>query len=166
MGRCGGASFHDRIVCECHGISNQNWESLDGRQVLFTLTNYVYAGLVLDGYGLRDGCHEALIERPVYHEVQNVLALRRTRAPGGAIEHLPWLLLGLAYCGTCQRHLSTHTGRRGSLIYRYYRCRSTAGDREPCNGVLVSAGVIETAVLSAVGLEKTELSSKEEEAAL
>jgi hypothetical protein len=31
---------------------------------------------------------------------------------------------------------------------------------------LVSAGVIETAVLSAVGLEKTELSSKEEEAAV
>ncbi len=30
----------------------------------------------------------------------------------------------------------------------------------------MSAGVIETAVLSAVGLEKTELSSKEEEAAV
>jgi len=136
------------------------------RQVLFTLTNYVYAGLVVDGYGLRDGCHEALIERSVYQEVQNILALRRTRAPGRASEHLPWLLLGLVYCGKCQRLLSTHTRRRGSLIYRYYRCRSTAGGREPCRGVLVSAGVIETAVLSAVGLEKTELSSKEEEAAV
>jgi hypothetical protein len=51
-------------------------------------------------------------------------------------------------------------------MYRYYRCRSTAGGLEPCKGVLVSAGVIETAVLSAVGLEKTELSSKEEEAAV
>jgi site-specific DNA recombinase len=126
------------------------------RQVLFTLTNYVYAGLVVDGYGFRDGCHEALIERSVYQEVQNILALRRTRVPGRASEHLPWLLLGLVYCGKCQRLLSTHTRRRGSLIYRYYRCRSTAGGLEPCKGVLVSAGVIETAVLSAVGLEKTE----------
>ncbi len=34
----------------------------------------------------------------------------------------------------------------------------------PYEGILVSVGVIETAVLSAVGLETTELSSKEEEA--
>lgn len=136
------------------------------RQVVFMLTNYVYAGLVIDGYGFRDGCHEALIERSIYHEVQNILALRRTRTPGRAIEHLPWLLLGLAYCGKCQRLLSTHTRRLGSLIYRYYRCRSTAGGLEPCKGVLASAGVIETAVLSAVGLEKTELSSEEEEVAV
>lgn len=124
------------------------------RQVLFTLTNCVYAGLVVDGFGFRDGCHEALIERSVYQDVQNIFALRRTRTPGRAIEHLPWLLLGLAYCGKCQRLLSTHTRRRGSLLYRYYRCRSTAGGLEPCKGVLVSAGVIETAVLSAVGLRR------------
>lgn len=136
------------------------------RQVLFTLTNYVYAGLVVDGFGFRDGCHEALVERCVYHEVQNILSLRRTRAPGRAREHLPWLLLGLAYCGKCQRLLSSHTRRRGSVIYRYYRCRSTSGGREPCKCVLVSAGVIETAVLSAAGIEKAELSSKEEEAAV
>ena len=148
------------------GYRTRSGNPWTARQVLFTLTNYVYAGLVVDGYGFRDGCHEALIERSVYHEVQNILALRRTRTPGRTIEHLPWLLLGLAYCGRCHRPLSTHTRRRGSLIYRYYRCRSTAGGTEPCKGVLVSAGVIEMAVLSAVGLEKTELSSKEEEAAV
>lgn len=136
------------------------------RQVLFTLTNHVYAGLVVDGYGFREGCHKALIERSLYHDVQNILALRRTRKPGRVREHLPWPLLGLAYCGKCGRLLSTHTRRRGSLIYRYYRCRSTAGGREPCKGVLVSAGEIETAVLSAVGLKKAGLSSKEEQAAL
>ena len=136
------------------------------RQILFTLTNHVYAGLEVDGYGFREGCHEALIERSLYHDVQNILALRRTRKPGRVSEHLPWPLLGLAYCGKCGRLLSTHSRRRGSLIYRYYRCRSTAGGREPCKGVLVNAGKIETAVLSAVGLESTGLSSREEQAAL
>jgi len=121
---------------------------------------------VVDGYGFRQGCHEALIERPLYHDVQNILSLRRTRKPGRAGEHLPWPLLGLAFCEKCGRPPSTHTRRRGSLIYRYYCCRSTAGGREPCKGVLVNAGEIETAVLSAVGLEKAGLNSKEEEAAL
>ena len=124
------------------------------RQILFTLTNHVYAGLVVDGYGFREGCHEALIARSLYHDVQNILALRRTRKPGRVSAHLPWPLLGLAYCGKCGRLLSTHTRRRGSFIYRYYRCRATSGGREPCKCVLVSAGVIETAVLSAAGIEK------------
>ena len=64
-------------------MANRNWESRTARQVLFTLTNYIYAGLVVvHGYGFRGGCHEALIERSVCQEVQNILALRRTRAPG------------------------------------------------------------------------------------
>jgi hypothetical protein len=55
--------------------------------------------------------------------------------------------------------MSTHTIRRGSVIYRYYRCRSTAGGREPCKGVLVSAYEIESAVLEAAGVEQTGLTS-------
>ena len=143
--------------------SNNRWTA---RQVLFTLTNYVYAGLVLDGYGFRDGCHQGLVERTVYHEVQNLLALRRTRKPGRAKPPMPWPLLGLVCCGTCGRLLSTHTIRRGSIVYRYYRCRSTAGGRDPCKGVLVSAHEIETAVLQAAGIEQKGLTSKEEEVAL
>ena len=143
--------------------SNNRWTA---RQVLFTLTNYVYAGLVLDGYGFRDGCHRGLVERTVYHEVQSLLALRRTRKPGRAKPPMPWPLRGLVCCSACGRLLSTHTIRRGSVVYRYYRCRSTAGGRDPCKGVLVSAHEIETAVLQAAGIEQTGLTSKEEEAAL
>jgi len=143
--------------------SNNRWTA---RQVLFTLTNYVYAGLVLDGYGFRDGCHQGLVERTVYHEVQNLLALRRTRKPGCAKPPMPWPLLGLVCRSACGRFLSTHTIRRGSIVYRYYRCRSTAGGRDPCKGVLVSAHEIETAVLKAAGIEQKGLTSKEEEAAL
>ena len=79
---------------------------------------------------------------------------------------MPWPLRGLVSCGACGRLLSTHTIRRGSIVYRYYRCRSTAGGRDPCKGVLVSAHEIETAVLQAAGVEQTGLTSKEEEVAL
>jgi len=149
----------------------QGWRTRKGqpwtaRQVLYTLTNHVYAGLVIDGYGYRDGCHQGLVERSVYHAVQNLLTLRRSRTPGRTTPPLPWPLLGLVSCGQCSRSMSTHTIRRGSVIYRYYRCRSTAGGREPCKGVLVSASEIESVVLQAVGLEQTGLTSKEEEIAL
>lgn len=94
------------------------------RPVLYTLTNRVHAGLVVDTYGFRDGCHEAVVERTVHHAVLNLLTLRRSRAPGRTTPPLPWPLLGLIVCGGCDRSISTHTIRRSPMIYRYYRCRS------------------------------------------
>jgi hypothetical protein len=38
-----------------------------------------------------------------------------------------------------------HSTRKGNWVYRYYRCRATAGGRPPC-GYQVAAGHIETAV--------------------
>jgi DNA invertase Pin-like site-specific DNA recombinase len=142
--------------------NNNRWTA---RQILFTLSNYVYAGLVLDGFGFREGCHQGLVDKSVYHEVQNILAARRTRTPGRRNGRMPWPLRGLVVCGSCGRVLSTHTIRQSTVIYRYYRCRSTAGGREPCKGVLISAHEIETAVLNAAGLEAG-LNSKEDEVAL
>ena len=40
--------------------------------------------------------------------------------------------------------LTPHTSR-GNIVYRYYRCRVSAGGRPPC-GYQVAAGTIETAV--------------------
>lgn len=143
--------------------NNNRWTL---RQVQYTFTNYVHAGLVLDGYGSRQGCHEGLITKDVYDQVQLLLAERQSRRPGRAKATIPWPLLGLVCCGSCDRPLSTHTIRRGSVIYRYCRCRSTAGGREPCNGVLVRAHEIESAVLQTAGLERSGITSKEAEAAL
>lgn len=100
--------------------NTQGWRTRKGqprtaRHVLYTLTNHVYAGLVVDGYGYRDGCRQALVERSIYHVVQNLLTLRRSRTPGRTIPPLPWPLLGLVSCGRCGRPMSTHTIRRGSV---------------------------------------------------
>ncbi len=39
-----------------------------------------------------DGYHQGPVERTTYHEVQNLLALRRTRKPGRAKPPMPWPL--------------------------------------------------------------------------
>lgn len=154
------------ILANAQGWRTKNHNRWTARQVNFTLTNYVYAGLVLDGYGFRKGCHEGLITKDVYDKVQDLLAGRQTRQPGRSRHQRTWPLRGLVFCGACGRLLSPHTIRRGPIIYRYYRCRSTAGGREPCKGVLVNAPEIENAVLQASGIEQAGLTSKEEEAAL
>lgn len=136
----------------CRTKCNSRWTT---RQVHFTLTNFVYAGLVLDGHGLRKGCSEGLIAKEVHDEVQKRLAVRRTRKPGREKSAIPWPLLGLVCRGACSRPLSTPTIRRGPVSYRYYRCRSTSGGREPCKGVLESAYEIESAVLDAAGVGHT-----------
>ena len=61
--------------------------------------------------------------------------------------------------------MSTHTVRSGPVIHGYYRCRSTAGGREACKGVMISAYEIETAVLSEIGAGP-KLTSKEQQAAV
>jgi Recombinase zinc beta ribbon domain len=56
-----------------------------------------------------------------------------------------WPLKGRIYCGTCGRRLTPLSTRRGNSVYRYYRCRATAGGRQPCE-YQVAAGTIEAAV--------------------
>ena len=64
------------------------------RQVLSILTNHTYAGLVVHGFAFRDGCHQALIDRELYHRVQNQIVGRRTGVPGrrGGRATFQWVL--------------------------------------------------------------------------
>lgn len=137
------------------------------RQVLAMLDNHVYAGLVMCGSRLREGCHSGLIDRELYDRVQNAIAGRRTgvhrRQRSGT--GITWILRGLLRCGGCGRLMSTHTVRSGSVLHGYYRCRSTAGGREACKGVMISAYEIEAAVLSEIG-SRPKLTSKEQQAAV
>lgn len=138
------------------------------RGVLSILANHVYAGLVVQGFGFREGCHPALIDREIFHKVQNLIVGRRTRMPGRrgrSHTGITWILRGLLRCGGCGRLMSTHTVRSGPVIRCYYRCRSTVGGREACKGVMISAYEIETAVLSEIGAGPG-LTSKEQEAAV
>jgi site-specific DNA recombinase len=137
------------------------------RQVLSILRNHVYAGLVINGFALRPGCHPPLIDQDLYHQVQNVISGRRNRIPGkrGSGVGITWILRGLLSCGECGRLMSTHIVRAGPVLRCYYRCRSTTRGREACKGVMASAYEIETAVLSVIRASP-KLTSKEQCAAV
>lgn len=115
------------------------------RQVVATLRNPVYIGMLRDGDSVRVGCHEAVIDDEVFNAVGKALDARRTGKQDGFHYGPIWPLKGKIQCATCGRPLTPHSTRKGNWVYRYYRCRATAGGRPPC-GYQVAAGQIETAV--------------------
>ena len=115
------------------------------RQVVATLRNPVHIGMLRDRDSARLGCHEGIIGDAVFATVGEMLDGRRTRRSGAFVYGPIWPLKGRITCGTCGRPLMPHSTRRGNKVYRYYRCRSTAGGRPPC-GYQIAAGAIESAV--------------------
>ena len=101
------------------------------RQVIATLRNPVYVGLFLDKGDSRAGHHEAILTRDLFAAAAAQLDARRTRVPGRRYS-IDWPLKGRSTCATCNRIMSPQTIRYRNILYRYYRCRSTAGGRVPC----------------------------------
>ena len=115
------------------------------RKVLATLRNPVHVGMFRDHGGVRLGCHEPIISDAQFTEVAKVLEARRTRTAQSATYGPMWPLKGKIKCGICGGPLTPHSSRRGSKVYRYYRCRSTRGGQKPC-GYQIAAGMIESIV--------------------
>ncbi len=148
----------------------QGWVTGSGspwtaRQVLAILTNHTYAGMVEHQNSFYEGCHQALIDRELYYRVQDRIAGGRTAAPRKNANRVtrPWVLRGILICENCGRPMGTHTVRFGPLVRLYYRCRSTAGGREACKGVMINAGEVEMAVLKEIG-EDMRMVSREQTA--
>jgi hypothetical protein len=114
------------------------------RQIVATLRNSVYLGQFREKQGARFGKHDPIVTNDVFAAVAAQLEARRTRTPGKRYE-IEWPLKGRIICAVCDRPMSPHTIRYRNVLYRYYRCRSTAGGRAPC-GHQVSAQAIETSV--------------------
>src|SRR5487761_1943957 len=114
------------------------------RQVVATLRNPVYLGQFREKQGVRFGKHDPIVTSDVFAAAAAQLEARRTRTPGKRYE-IEWHLKGRIVCAVCDRPMSPHTIRYRNVLYRYYRCRSTAGGRQPC-GHQVSAQAIENAV--------------------
>jgi site-specific DNA recombinase len=131
------------------------------RQVIATLRNPVYLGLFRDKIDYRIGHHEAIISHELFAAAASQLEARRTRTPGKHYQ-IDWQLKGRITCAVCGRPMSPHTIRYRNFLYRYYRCRSTAGGQRPC-GQQVPAYEIESALrqklklLWRVRLEEKEL---------
>ncbi|MBN2294636.1 MAG: recombinase family protein [Pirellulales bacterium] len=124
------------------------------RQILATLANPTYAGLIRNGDATLPGIHEALVELEIFEQVQELVDSRRTRKPGRKARQIFLSLRGRVFCGQCGRIMSPSTSGYKTFRYYYYRCRSHAGGRPPCRGVSVSANEIERYVLKLLAKAK------------
>jgi hypothetical protein len=115
------------------------------RQVVATLRNPVYAGYLGNGAGIRLGGHPPIIDMDQFEGAGRALDSRRTARPKPSAYGDVWPLKGKIRCGQCGRPLSPHSCRRGNKVYRYYRCRATAGGRKP-GGYLIPAWDIESMI--------------------
>jgi DNA invertase Pin-like site-specific DNA recombinase len=131
------------------------------RWITKLLTNRVYIGEISNGVSFLPSQHPPIVSSTVFDAVQQQLANRIARGSSGWKRELikpsndELELLGILYCGQCDRPMSTSVSIRGHIRYRYYRCRSHAGGRPPCRGVNIAA-------FEADRLVKTVLSELEE----
>lgn len=116
------------------------------RQVLDTLANPVYIGLLRDGAKTRPGKHQPIIDRETWELVRQQIEDRRPTRKARVRKQPFWPLRGRILCPRCDRLMSTHVTVEGNIIYRHYRCRSHASGRPPCKGSSFPAYVIEAGV--------------------
>jgi site-specific DNA recombinase len=122
------------------------------RQVLATLANPTYLGLIRAGMETRPGIHRPLVTQELFDQANSQVSRRRGRArPRSPRAVTFWPLGGVLICGTCGRAMSPSVSGYRNLDYRYYRCRSHAGGRPPCAGVSVPAEEIERFVCQLLG---------------
>ncbi len=116
------------------------------RQVLDTLANPVYIGLLRDRAKTRSGKHRPIIARETWELVRQQIEGRHPTRKARGKKQPFWALRGRILCPHCDRMMSTHVTVEGNIVYRHYRCRSHLGGRPPCKGMSFPAYQIEKAV--------------------
>jgi len=131
------AANGNRPAAIAETINSRGWRTRTARQIVELLRNPVYVGRFRDGKGTRPGYHKPIVDAALFGAVQAALDSRRTTtAPRGHIAD--WPLRGKLMCPKCGRAMSsymvTHGNKQAKKVYRYYRCRATAGGRPACRG--------------------------------
>ena len=128
------------------------------------LRNVTYLGKVEFNGELYEGEHEAIVSEELFARVQSVLtskACGRGRRRGRNPEYL---LQGIAWCGLCDKRITTTAGRgRNKEVYRYYVCsnRGRKG-RDGCDHPRLGAEELEQLVVSRVKARCTDPLLREE----
>ena len=108
------------------------------------------AGLISCGDEVREGEHQAIIDRDVYERVQHLLdegrsnGIRHGRNPA-------YILTGILRCARCDAAFTPASARKGDRNYRYYRCstRDKQG-RDACESAPLPAAAIEDFVIQRI----------------
>ena len=112
------------------------------------LQNRIYRGETTHKGKSYPGEHPAIIEQPLWDEVQAVLAQNRIERATGARAKHPSLLAGLVFDETGERLTPTYAVKKGTR-YRYYVSTTllTGAGRNRSGGRRIPAGNLEGLVI-------------------
>jgi hypothetical protein len=112
------------------------------------LQNRIYRGEITHQGKSYPGDHPAIIEKPLWDEVQAVLATNRIKRETGAHTRHPSLLSGLLFDDKGDRLTPTYSIKNGTR-YRYYVSTGlvTGAKMDRSNGVRLPAGNLERLVI-------------------
>ena len=113
------------------------------------LQNRIYRGEITHKGNAYPGEHPAIVEKPLWDEVQAMLAENRVnRATGSDAKH-PSLLAGLAFDENGERLTPSHAVKKGTR-YRYYVSTSliTGAAKDRSKGRRIPAANLETLVIT------------------
>jgi hypothetical protein len=139
------ASVRDILINPVYiGKIRWNWRSLTSRvedgQRVYSRPRKAPADCVVV-----DGLHEAIIDKDVWQEAQNLMSARaKPRTPGTRATQNP--LAGLVVCGGCGRHMSRRPDTRGKLPPSLI-CAATS-----CDNVSSYLNYVEAKILEALAL--------------
>lgn len=141
----GAASLRDLAgLAEQLGLRSREGRTLDVQAIGHILRGPIYAGLLPDGERrgekhrsartatVREGAHEAIVDRDLWNAVQRLLD-DRARRPRRSQPGLTYSG-GFLRCGACGGALTGFRSKGRSAVYRYYGCsrqlsgRGCAGD--------------------------------------
>jgi site-specific DNA recombinase len=86
------------------------------------LQNRIYRGEIVHKGKSYPGEHEAIIDEPLWNNVQAILSGNRVNQAHGTTGHAPSLLTGMLFDAQGGRMSPTHATKKGSR-YRYYISR-------------------------------------------
>jgi len=124
----------------------RRWKKGD---VLRTLRNPVYAGLMGCGSEVHQGEHPAIVDRETFAKARELLEENRCMRKDHG-RNAEYFLRGIIFC-QCGAAFTPGSTRRGEREYRYYRCvtRDKEG-KEACPAAPLPAGAIEEYVVERV----------------
>ena len=148
--------------CGYRSGKDPKWEVISINRIL---TNEMYIGTMVQGlnskisYKIKQSrpvpkeewirvanTHEAIIEKPVFEEVQRLLTFDTRTAPE---KREVYTLSGLVVCGDCGQNMVRRRVMKGGKQYTYYHC-STYKNGDGCSAHLINAEKLEQLVLEAI----------------
>lgn len=152
-----------RFKCSFKTSNQPSWSHVAVRRIL---TNEVYTGVLVQGkrttpnykvkriiykdkeqWARMEGTHEAIIPRPLFDLIQQLLKEDTRIAPD---EEKIYPYSGKIFCGDCKSVITRKTAKSGNKTYVYYICSANKADRNVCSKHSIRQEDLDEAILATI----------------